>query len=339
MSHKLSILDLAPVGVGQNSTQVLRDSVALAQRGEELGYTRDWFAEHHGMPSIASSSPEIIMAHVAAATKTIRLGSGGIMLPNHVPLKVAENFHTLEALYPGRIDLGIGRAPGTDQATVRALRSFDAANFAQDLHELMSLSARSFPPDHPFASIRVIPEDVKLPPIWLLGSSGASAKFAGQLGLGYSFASHFSQAPPGPALASYRDNFVPSERFPEPHVLLAVSVICAETDEEADFLAGTGDVMQVNLRRGQFSPLVSPEEASKRVYTPFETALIEDSRKRSFIGSPETIRAQLGAFARQTQANELIISTLLYSPEARIRSYEQLAEAMEIDAPASPSST
>src|SRR5690554_181656 len=304
MSHKLSILDLAPVGVGQNSTQVLRDSVALAQRGEELGYTRDWFAEHHGMPSIASSSPEIIMAHVAAATKTIRLGSGGIMLPNHVPLKVAENFHTLEALYPGRIDLGIGRAPGTDQATVRALRSFDAANFAQDLHELMSLSARSFPPDHPFASIRVIPEDVKLPPIWLLGSSGASAKFAGQLGLGYSFASHFSQSDPRPALDAYRANFVPSERFAEPHVIMAVAAICADTDEEADYLATSWDLAMIRLRRGEYSEFPSPEEASVYNYTAMDRAVLEQHRRQQFVGSTENVRQKLGAFAADTGANE-----------------------------------
>lgn len=333
MDYKLSLLDLAPIGSGQTSSQVLRDSVTLAQRAEALGYTRDWFAEHHGMPSIASSSPEILMAHVAAATETIRVGSGGIMLPNHVPLKVAESFHTLEALHPGRIDLGIGRAPGTDQTTVRALRSFDASKFAEQLQELILLSSGGFPPDHPFASIRVVPEDVDLPPIWLLGSSGASAKFAGQQGLGYSFASHFSKTPAGPALKAYRDNFAPSERFPKPHVILAVSVICAETDAQADFLASTLDLMQVNLRRGQFLPLAPPEEASQRDYSPFERSLIDENRQRSFVGSPDTIRAELSAFADETGADELMVTTLLHSSEARLRSYELLAEAMEIEAP------
>lgn len=334
MTHKLSILDLAPVGEGQTSSEVLQNSVTLAQRAEALGYTRVWFAEHHGMPSIASSSPELLMAHVASATRTIRVGSGGIMLPNHVPLKVAESFHTLEALYPGRVDLGIGRAPGTDQTTVRALRSFDPSKFAEQLQELMLLSSGGFPPEHPFASIRVMPGDVDLPPIWLLGSSGASAKFAGQQGLGYSFASHFSQTPAGPALAAYRDNFVPSERFPKPHVILAVSVVCAETDAEADFLASTGDLMQVNLRRGQFLPLVPPEVASKHEFGPFERSIIADGRKRNFVGSPDTLRAKLGAFAEQNQADELMVTTILHSPEARLRSYELLAEAMEIEAPA-----
>jgi luciferase family oxidoreductase group 1 len=301
-----------------------------------LGYERVWFAEHHGMPSIASSSPEILIAHIAAATERIRVGSGGIMLPNHVPLKVAENFHTLEALHPGRVDLGIGRAPGTDQATVRALRSFDASKFASQLNELMSLSAGTFPPEHPFSSIRVVPDDVSLPPIWLLGSSGASAKFAGQLGLGYSFASHFSETPAGPALDNYRANFEPSEQFPTPHVIVAVSVVCAETDEEADFLASTLDLSQVRLRSGKFLPLAPPEVASAQEYTAFQRSLIEQNRRRIFVGSPETVRAKLGAFAREAQADELMVMTMTHSPEARLRSYELLAEAMEVAAPTPP---
>ncbi|MGM0559331.1 MAG: LLM class flavin-dependent oxidoreductase, partial [Myxococcota bacterium] len=275
MAIPLSILDLAIIGEGSTATEALKNSVELARRGEDLGYVRHWFAEHHGMPSVASSSPEILIGHIAQATEHIRVGSGGIMLPNHVPLKVAENFHTLEALHPGRIDLGIGRAPGTDPATVRALRSFDASNFSSQLQELMVLSRGGFAEEHPFANVRVMPDDVALPPIWILGSSGASAKLAGQLGLGYGFASHFSPAPAEPALESYREHFEPSDRFPKPHVILAVSVVCAETDEEADFLAGSLDLNRLRLQRGDFSPIATPEEAAEYQYTTYERAIVD----------------------------------------------------------------
>jgi luciferase family oxidoreductase group 1 len=326
-SLPLSILDLAIIGSGSTASKALQDSVALAKRGEELGYVRHWFAEHHGMPSVASSSPELLIGHVAQATKRIRVGSGGIMLPNHVPLKVAENFHTLEALHPGRIDLGIGRAPGTDQATVRALRPFDASKFASLLQELMSLSRGDFADDHPFANVRVMPDDVALPPIWMLGSSGASAKVAGQLGLGYGFASHFSPAPAEPALRSYRDNFEPSEQFPEPHVILAVSVVCAETDDQADYLAKSLDLSRVRLQRGEFSSFPTPEEASAYSYTPFEQAIVDKNRRQQFIGSPETVHAELSAFADRTGADELMVTSFMHSPQDRLRSYELLAES------------
>src|ERR1043166_4200942 len=194
------------------------------------------------MASIASSAPEILIEHIAAATTRIRVGSGGIMLPNHTPLRVAEAFHTLEALHPGRIDLGIGRAPGTDPATSRALRPFDAEQFPEQVHEMRSLSGRAFPAGHPFASIRVVPDDVKLPPIWVLASSGATAAFAGVMGFGYGFARHFSQAPPRPPIDAYRASFKPSPEFPRPHVILGVAVVCAPTDEEADYLATSTDL-------------------------------------------------------------------------------------------------
>src|SRR5690606_6510828 len=193
------------------ASEALRHVVDLARLADRLGYVRFWLAEHHGMPSIASSSPEILIEHVASRTERIRVGAGGIMLPNHAPLRIAEAFHTLEALHPGRIDLGIGRAPGTDPATSRALRPFDPEHFPMQLQELMSLSRRDFPEDHPFHTVRVVPSDVELPPIWLLGSSGASAAFAGSLGVGYGFASHFSPTSPLPALRAYRENFRPSE--------------------------------------------------------------------------------------------------------------------------------
>src|SRR5678815_1936173 len=218
--------------------------------------------DSHGMASIASSAPEILIEHIASKTRTIRVGSGGIMLPNHAPLHVAEAFHTLEALHPGRIDLGIGRAPGTDPATSRALRPFDGEQFPEQVREMLALSRRTFPPDHPFASVRVVPADVTLPPIWVLGSSGAMAGFAGSLGLGYSFARHFSPNPPLPAIRAYREHFTPSAQFPESHAILGVSVICAPTQDEAEYLASSTALGWVRLHRREFTPLPSPEEAA-----------------------------------------------------------------------------
>jgi luciferase family oxidoreductase group 1 len=199
---KLSVLDLVPVRSGATARDAMQESVDLARLVERLGFVRYWFAEHHGMASIASSVPEILIEHVASATTRIRVGSGGIMLPNHPPLRVAEAFHTLETLHPNRIDLGLGRAPGTDPATSRALRPFDGELFPEQVKEMLALSRRQFPPDHPFASVRVVPDGVTLPPIWVLASSGATAAFAGSMGMGYGFARHFSPAPPGPAVVA-----------------------------------------------------------------------------------------------------------------------------------------
>ncbi len=220
----LSVLDLVPVRAGFSAADAISESVELARLCERLGFTRYWLAEHHGMASIASTVPEILIEHIASATSRIRVGSGGIMLPNHTPLRVAEAFHTLEALHPDRIDLGIGRAPGTDPATSRALRPFDASQFPDQVREMLALSGRTLPPEHPFASVRVVPSDVRLPPIWVLASSGETAAFAGALGLGYGFARHFSPAPPGPAVRAYRAAFQPSARFERPHVIIGVSV-------------------------------------------------------------------------------------------------------------------
>src|SRR5690625_592358 len=282
------------------------------------------------MPSIASSSPEILIAHVAAATETIRVGAGGIMLPNHAPLRIAEAFHTLEALHPGRIDLGIGRAPGTDPATSAAMRPFDAAHFPAQLQELMMLSKGAFPKGHPFHGVRVVPEDVDLPPIWLLGSSGASAKLAGQLGLGYGFAGHFSFTPPEPAIEAYHGSFEPSEQFPKPHFIMAVTVVCAPTDEEAEFLAGTMDVTWVRLRRKEYGRLVSPEEAAKFTFTPEERSVANQYRSLAIIGSPETVRASIERVVEKTGADEVMVSSMMYGHEERMRSYELVSEAFGI---------
>ncbi|HEX2167851.1 MAG TPA: LLM class flavin-dependent oxidoreductase [Longimicrobiales bacterium] len=335
MQLPLSVLDLVPIGTGSSAVHALRDSLELARLAETSGYTRYWFAEHHGMPSIASSSPEILIAHIAAATQRMRIGSGGVMLQNHVPLQLAEQFHTLEALYPGRIDLGIGRAPGTDPATSRALRPFSPAQFADQLGELIGLSSGTLPADHAFSRVRVIPSGVDLPPIWLLGSSGASAEFAGSRGLGYAFASHFSAAPAEPAARAYRAAFSPSAQFAEPHMMLAVAAICAETDEEADYLASTGDLVWVRLQRGEFGPPPSPEEALAYPYTEQERSVARSYRALQFIGTPGSLRERIGKAAADAGADEVMVSTMIHDPAARRRSYQLLAEAFSLNAAAS----
>src|SRR5688572_5401431 len=321
----LSVLDLVPVREGSTPSAALREAVDLARLAERLGFVRYWFAEHHSMGSIASSAPEILIGHIASATSRIRVGSGGIMLPNHVPLRVAEVFHTLEALHPGRIDLGMGRAPGTDPATSRALRPFDGEQFPQQVTELLALSRQAYPPDHPFASIRVIPNDVTLPPIWVLASSGATAAFAGSMGLGYGFARHFSPNPPGPAIRAYRAAFRPSAQFPAPHVILGVSAICAPTEEEADYLATSTDLGWVRLHRREFTPVPSPEEASRYVYNAQERVVVEMNRLRHFVGTPSKVAAMIRHVAEDTQADEIMVTTMIHGVEERRRSYELLA--------------
>jgi luciferase family oxidoreductase group 1 len=323
----LSVLDLVPVRAGFTSGDALRESVELAQFAERLGYVRYWFAEHHGMASIASSAPEILIEHIASATTRIRVGSGGVMLPNHPPLRIAEVFHTLEALHPGRIDLGMGRAPGTDPATSRALRPFDGEQFPQQVQELLALSRRAFPPDHPFAPVRVVPADVRLPPIWVLASSGATARFAGSLGLGYAFARHFSPNPPGPPVRAYRESFTPSAEFPAPHVIIGVSVICAPTEEEADFLATSTDLAWVRLHQREFSlPLASPEEASRYPYTPQDRLIVDTNRLRHFIGTPIKVATLLRHLVDETGADEIMVTCGIYGTRERFRSYELLTE-------------
>jgi luciferase family oxidoreductase group 1 len=321
----LSVLDLVPVRAGSSASDAVRESVDLARTAERLGYVRYWFAEHHSMGSIASSAPEILIGHIASATSRIHVGSGGIMLPNHTALRVAEVFHTLEALHPGRIDLGIGRAPGTDPATSRALRPFDAEQFPDQVKELLALSNRSFPPEHPFASIHVIPDDVQLPPIWVLASSGATAAFAGSMGLGYGFARHFSPNPPGPAIRAYRAAFQPSAQFPKAHVILGVSAICAPTDDEADFLATSTDLGWVRLHRKEFAPVPSPEEASRYVYNSQERAIVEANRLRHFIGTPPRVASMIRHAIDGTEVDEIMVTTMIHGREERLRSYELLA--------------
>lgn len=326
----LSVLDLAPLPSGSTPSEALRRDIELAVLADRLGYVRYWFAEHHNLPGIGSSSPEVLIAHAAARTERIRLGAGGVMLPNHVPLRVAETYHTLEALHPGRIDLGIGRAPGTDPVTVRALRSFDPEQFPAHLAELMALSRGALPPEHPFAAVRVIPGGVPLPPIWILGSTGASARFAGASGLGYAFASHFSPTPAAPAFAAYRESFDPSEEFPAPHAILGVAVVCAETDERADHLALSLDLSWANLLSGRLTPLPSPEEALAHEYTPQERAAVRERRALLVVGTPEKVRARIEELVAETGADEVMVTSMIHSHADRLRSYELLADVFAL---------
>jgi luciferase family oxidoreductase group 1 len=330
MSIPLSVLDLVPVGNGTSAAEAVRHTVDLAQLAERLGYVRIWYAEHHSMPSVASSAPEVLIAHIAAHTKTLRVGSGGIMLPNHAPLRTAELFRTLAALHPGRIDLGMGRAPGSDATATRALRASNGEDFPQLLSELLTWSGEAelpadLPPHHPLRSLKAMPSDAPLPPIWILGSSGASARMAGGAGMGYSFASHFSPTPPAPAFNAYRQSFEPSDRFPEPHAILGASVLCADTADEADYLASAMDLAWVRIRSGIFAPLPSPEEALAHEYTEAEQRMVRDFRRLIIVGPPDHVRTMLEEKAAACGASEIMISTNMNDPKARLRSYELVA--------------
>lgn len=326
MSLPLSVLDLAPVVAGTPAAVSIRRTVELAQLAERLGYARVWYAEHHAMPSVASSAPEILIAHSAASTKRIRLGSGGVMLPNHAPLRVAENFHTLEALYPGRIDLGIGRAPGGVPGASRALRAVRGDLFAQMLDELQRYSRGEV--SGGFDDVHAEPGGVSCPPIWLLGSSGASARMAGSAGMGYSFAAHFSPAPPAPAMHAYRDSFRPSPAFSKPHAILGVAAVCAETEEQARELASTMELAWLRIHSGRFLPLPSPAEALAYPYSDYEREALEEVRARTIVGSPQQVRARIEAMAADSAADEMMIVSNIYDHAARLRSYELIAAAM-----------
>jgi luciferase family oxidoreductase group 1 len=327
----LSILDLSPVAAGSSGAVSLRNSLDLARLADRLGFTRYWVAEHHNLPSIASSAPDIMIGQIAAATERIRVGSGGVMLPNHAPLMVAERFKVLEALFPGRIDLGLGRAPGTDPVTSYALRRRQDAggddDFLQRFQELILFESSAFPEGHPFRSVRAMPEDVALPPIWLLGSSGYSAQLAAMVGAGFSFAHHFSDYDPAAAMLSYRDQFKPSPARAVPYAILACAAVCADSDAEAERLASTIDLNFVRRSRGEYLPLASPEEAAAYPYSPAERGLIARNRARLFVGAKATLREQLAPMIAATKADEVMVTTMIYDHAARRHSYELLAEA------------
>lgn len=330
-TYNLSVLDLSPVPSGSSSAEALRNTLDLAKLADELGYTRYWLAEHHNTPLIASSAPEIMIAQVANVTRRLRVGSGGIMLPNHSPLKVAEMFRVLEALHPGRVDLGLGRAPGTDPMTALALRrskeAVGADDFPQQFEELSAYLHGEQPRSALFQQIRAMPDDVAPPEIWILGSSDYGAQFAAQFGLRFAFAHHIQPWQAIPALKFYHQNFQPSASLERPQSLIAVSVVCAETDEQAEELAGPLELTLLRFRLGKRNRLPTVAEASDYPYTDVERLIIRESRERFFKGSPATVREKLISLAEQAATSELMITSMIHDHTARRRSYELLAEA------------
>jgi luciferase family oxidoreductase group 1 len=321
----LSVLDLAPIPAGGTPGDALRATIALARETERLGYTRFWVAEHHGMPGIASSSPPVLIGHIAAATSSIRVGSGGVMLPNHTSLVVAEQFGMLEALHPGRIDLGIGRAPGTDQATAAALRHRGPDEFPRQLNDLLGFFTGEWPQGHPYKTVRAVPGEGTAPAMWLLGSSGYSAQVAGALGLPFAFAHHFMPANTLPALALYREAFRPSAMLDRPRAMVAAGVICAETDERARWLAGSSALSFLRLRQGRPGQTPAPEEAAAYPYSDLERSFIADRQSTQFIGAPDTVRPGMEDLLKATEADELMIITQTFDPADRLRSFELVA--------------
>ncbi len=319
----LSVLDLAPIVDGGDAAQAFRRSLELARHAERMGYRRFWLAEHHGMPGIASAATAVVIGHVAAGTSTIRVGAGGIMLPNHAPLVIAEQFGTLASLFPGRIDLGLGRAPGSDQLTTRALRRSPLAadTFPDDVVELMEY----FRPPHPRQLVRAVPGAGLDVPVWILGSSLFGAALAAELGLPYAFASHFAPAALDEALELYRARFRPSARLERPHVMLGVNVFAAATDDEARRLFTSLQQAFVNLRRGHPGPLPPPVEEFVERLPPGDRRLLDDMLSCSVVGSPETVRLGLEAFVDRTGADELMLASQIYDFAARLRSYELAA--------------
>ena len=332
----LSILDLAPVADYADHSDALRITTSLARHAERWGYRRFWVAEHHAMPAIASSSPAVLIAHLAGATSTIRVGSGGVMLPNHAPLVVAEQFGMLESLHPGRIDLGVGRAPGTDQRTALALRrtmeGLSAENFPQELMDVIGMLAgdpRLLP---------ATPRAAELPQIWLLGSSGFSAQLAGVLGLPFSFAHHFSAQNTEAALALYRERFTPSQWLDRPHVMVAVNAVVADTDERAEYLARPGIISFLRLRAGTPAALMHPDRAAQYEFSPAQLEFARDRRAGQLLGGPETVTRQLADLIARTEPDEIMATNQIYGEADRLRSYELLAglAGMTADPVASP---
>ncbi len=325
----LSVLDVCPIPHGSTTADAVADAVELARRAEALGLARYWVAEHHNTATIASSVPSVLIAHLAAATSTLRIGSGGVMLPNHAPLHVAESFRLLEALHPGRIDLGIGRAPGTDGRTALALRRSAAAlraeDFPEQLDELLGFLTDSLPADHPFAGVTASPRGGDAPPVYLLGSSGYSAQLAAELGLGFAFASHINPGPAAAVLRHYRAEFRPSSWFAQPHAILAVSALVADTDEQAEHLAATLDLAWLRIGQGRNGPAPSFDEARSYRYSPAEEAQRVANRARHTIGAPGPAAARLRVQAEEAAADELMVLTMAHDVTSRARSYELLA--------------
>ncbi len=327
----LSVLDLATVTTGSTAARAFIETTETAVRAEQLGFHRLWVAEHHGMPAVASSAPAVLIAHVANATSTIRVGSGGVMLPNHAPLVIAEQFATLEALHPGRIDLGLGRAPGTDHVTAHALRrstDLGADRFPDDVVELIKyLLPLDGPAPHPFAN----PGNGYLPEVWLLGSSTYSAQLAGLLGLPFSFAYHFAPTLVDEALEQYRSTFRPSILLEQPHSMVAVSVICAPTTEEALWLAQSSALSIVQMRTGRRGQLPSPEEAAAYEFSSQELVIAREAMSSHLIGDSAVVSQGLHDLHLRTNADEIMVSTRIHSHAARLRSLELVAALWELE--------
>ena len=322
----LSVLELFLVSSDSTPTKAIHDALALAKRADELGYRRYWIAEHHNMPSIASSAPEVMIGHVAGLTQRIRVGSGGVMIPNHTPLRVVEIFRTLEALYPGRIDLGIGRAPGTDRVTSAALRHASSESIER-IAELVAFAEGGFPDGHAFAEIEAQPTDAPLPPIWMLGSTPAGARIAAELGVGFSFAGHFSMAEADAALATYRKLFRPSATMPEPRVMMAAGVICAATQARAEELARCVKLAVARLSRGEKRRFPTVEEAAHASFGPVDEMAAARFSEGAVVGDEPRVKAGLAALVERTGADELMIATMVPDPAERIASYEGVARA------------
>ncbi|PLT27464.1 LLM class flavin-dependent oxidoreductase [Peribacillus deserti] len=324
---KFSVLDLSPILAGGTASDSFKNTLSLAQHAEKWGYTRYWLAEHHNMPGIASSATSVVIGHVAGGTETIRVGSGGIMLPNHAPLVIAEQFGTLESLYPGRIDLGLGRAPGTDQLTAHALRRdrrSDGQDFPEQLEELRNYfkSSEAVGGRH----VRAIPGEGQNIPVWLLGSSGFSAQLAGRLGLPFAFASHFSPDNTLPALDLYRRSFTPSDVLDKPYAMVGVNVIAADTEEVARRLATSMQQQFLNLIRNNPVPLQPPVDSMDELWSPYEEAALQQQLGSSIIGDHAGVTEKLQDFLDLTQADEMMVNAQIYDHQARLRSFEIVAE-------------
>ncbi|MCX2697135.1 LLM class flavin-dependent oxidoreductase [Ochrobactrum chromiisoli] len=323
----LSVLDLSPVPEGSNAGQSLRNTLELAQQAEKLGFTRYWLAEHHNMPGIASAATSVVIGHVAAGTSTIRVGAGGIMLPNHSPLVIAEQFGTLASLFPGRIDLGLGRAPGTDQMTAHALRrnlESSANDFPRDVVELLNY----FKPADPGQRVQAVPGAGLNVPVWILGSSLFGAQLAAMLGLPYSFASHFAPADMERAVELYRERFEPSEYLQKPYVMLGLNVIAADTDEEAHYLFTSQLQAFVNLRSGRPGKLPAPVAGYLEQLDPSAQALVRQMLSCRVVGGPETVDKGIREFAKRTGHDELMVTGMIYDHQKRLRSYEIVSNSM-----------
>jgi luciferase family oxidoreductase group 1 len=327
----LGVLDQSPIRSGGTAAEAIQETLVLAEHADRLGYSRYWLAEHHSSGGLAGAAPEVLMGQVAARTSRIRVGSGGVMLSHYSPLKVAENFRVLEALFPGRIDLGVGRAPGSDQRTARALRHgpgpVPLEHFPQQLADLIGFLHDELPPGHPFAGVHAMPAGPTAPPIWILGSSGDGAALAAHFGTAFSYA-HFISAVGGvDSMRGYREGFRPSPRCASPQANVAVFALCAETDEQAERLARCRDLFIVRLYTGRFGPFPSVEEAEAYPYSAPELAIVAEARRRTVAGTPARVKARLEALAEEYGVDELVIVTITHDFKARLRSYELLAEA------------